>query len=312
MSTIADTEPQVTPAKSSKKSKYPAGFRPDRPDSARVSKSTKFLTRGVMIISAVYFLFPVWWLFVSSTKQKSDLYSTNGLWFGSDFRLWENLQGAMTYGDGNYLRWIGNSILYSTVAAVVGVLVSIAAGYALAKFNFRGKNVITVAILGGLLIPSALLTIPLYFVFNEIGLVNTMWAVIIPACVSPFGVFLGRVYVESSVPDEVLEAARVDGSSEVRTFFTIVLRILSPAMVTIALFIFVATWNNFLLPLVMLSDGSQFPVTLGLYTWQSYRAVDLTDIVLVGSLFAVLPLVVAFLFLQRFWQSGLAMGAVKG
>lgn len=312
MSTVAVTEPQAKPGRRSKSPKVPAGFRADREDSARVPAATKFLTRAVMIIAAIYFLFPVWWLFVSSTKQKSDLYSTNGLWFGSDFRLWENLQGAMSYGEGHYLRWIGNSILYSTVAAVVGVLVSIAAGYALAKFTFRGKNVVTVAILGGLLIPSALLTIPLYFVFNSLGIVNTMWAVIIPACVSPFGVFLGRVYVEASVPDEILEAARVDGSSEIRTFFTIVLRILSPAMVTIALFIFVATWNNFLLPLVMLSDGSQFPVTLGLYTWQSYRAIDLTDIVLVGSLFAVLPLIVAFLFLQRFWQSGLAMGAVKG
>jgi multiple sugar transport system permease protein len=104
----------------------------------------------------------------------------------------------------------------------------------------------------------------------------------------------------------------VHGASEVRTFFTIVLRILSPALVTIALFIFVAMRNNFLLPLVMLNNSELFPVTLGLYTWKSYRAVDLTDIVLVGSLFAVLPLVVTFLGLQRFWRSGLAMGAVKG
>ena len=157
-----------------------------------------------------------------------------------------------------------------------------------------------------------MLTIPLYFVFNSLGIVNSIWAVIIPSCVSPFGVFLGRIYADASVPDELLEAARMDGAGEVRIFTTIVLRLLKPAMVTIGLFIFVATWNNFLLPLVMLNSSELYPVTLGLYTWQSYRAVDLTDIVLVGSLFSVLPLIVAFLGLQRFWQSDLAAGAVKG
>ncbi|WP_019148218.1 carbohydrate ABC transporter permease [Timonella senegalensis] len=287
-------------------------IRKDRIDSDRVPTSTKVITRAVMIGAALYFLFPVWWLLVSSSKPKPDLYSTSGLWFSDNFQLFDNLSRAMTYGEGHYLRWIGNSILYSGVAAILGTLVSVAAGYALSKFVFRGKNVVTIFILGGLLIPAALLTIPLYFVFNSLGIVNTVWAVIIPSIVSPFGVFLGRIYADSSVPDELIEAARVDGASEVRTFFTIVLRILSPALVTIALFIFVATWNNFLLPLVMLNNSELFPVTLGLYTWQSYRAVDLTDIVLVGSLFAVLPLVVTFLGLQRFWRSGLAMGAVKG
>src|SRR5690606_29591965 len=120
------------------------------------------------------------------------------------------------------------------------------------------------------------------------------------------------VYAEASVPDELLEAARVDGAGEIRIFGTIVLRILTPAIVTIGLFIFVATWNHFLLPLVMLNSGDLFPVTLGLYTWQSYTAIDLTDLVLVGSLFSVLPVMVAFLSLQRFWRGGLTMGAVKG
>ncbi len=102
------------------------------------------------------------------------------------------------------------------------------------------------------------------------GLVNTPWAVIIPSCVSPFGVFLGRIYVEASVPDELLEAARLDGASEIRVFFSIVLRLLAPAMVTIFLFIFVATWNNFLLPLMMVTSTELKPVTVGLYGMMSY------------------------------------------
>lgn len=118
----------------------------------------------------------------------------------------------MGYDQGLYLRWIGNSVLYSTTAAVIGVVISLAAGYALAKHTFPGKNVVSVTILAGLLIPAALLTIPMYFVFNAIGLANTPLAVIIPSCVSPFGVFLGRIYVEASVPDEILEAARMDGA----------------------------------------------------------------------------------------------------
>lgn len=276
------------------------------------TRSTKVLTRSVMAAAALYFLFPVWWLIVSASKSKPELYSTPGLWFGDSFRMFDNLQRAINYDQGLYLRWLGNSVLYAGTAAVLGVLVSVAAGYALAKFVFPGRSFASVMILGGLLVPAALLTIPMYFVFNNIGLVNTAWAVIIPSCVSPFGVFLGRIYVDSSVPDELLEAARMDGAGELRIFSTIVLRILKPAMVTIGLFIFVATWNNFLLPLVMLNNSELYPVTLGLYTWQSYRAVDLTDIVLVGSLFAVIPLIIAFLGLQRFWQSGLTMGAVKG
>ena len=300
----------------------PAPRRPAQASSPRATRRTRratdaplataVITRVVMAAAALYFLFPVWWLVVSATKTRSELYTTNGLWFSDSFVLFENLQRAMDYDQGLFLRWIGNSILYSGVASVVGVLISVAAGYGLAKFAFRGRGAVSVVILGGMLIPAALLTIPLYFVFSSVGLVNTVWAVIIPSCVSPFGVFLGRVYAEASVPDEILEAARVDGAGEIRIFATIVLRILAPAIVTIGLFIFVATWNNFLLPLVMLNSGDLFPVTLGLYTWQSYTAIDLTDLVLVGSLFSVLPVMVAFLSLQRFWRGGLTMGAVKG
>lgn len=286
--------------------------RAERNMGPKIPLTTKVLTRIVLVVAAVYFIFPVWWLIMSTTKTKNELYSTNGMWFGEGMHIFDNLSRAMNYDQGLYLRWVGNSLLYSGTAMIIGVLISVAAGYALAKFVFPGRNVVTVVILGGLLIPAALLTIPLYFFFNSIGLVDTMWAVIIPSCVSPFGVFLGRIYADISVPTELLEAARMDGAGEFRIFFTMVLRILKPALVTIGLFIFVATWNNFLLPLVMLNSSELYPVTLGLYTWQSYRAVDLTDLVLVGSLFAVIPLVVAFIGLQRFWQSGLAMGSVKG
>lgn len=284
---------------------------PAHPRSVAPSTLSRVTVNAGLLLACAYFLFPIWWLVVASTKSRGDLYTTPSLWFADDIAALDNLRRVMEYDGGNYLRWIGNSLLYSGTAAVVGVLISMAAGYALAKFDFAGKSLVRVTILGGLLLPSALLTIPLYFFFDSVGLVNNPLAVIIPSCASPFGVFLGLIFAET-VPDEVIEAARIDGAGEIRIFFTIVLRMLAPGMVTIALFLFVGTWNNFLLPLVMLRDKELLPVTLGLQTWQGYRAVDLTDLVLIGSLVAVLPVVVLFLTLQRFWQSGLTAGAVKG
>jgi multiple sugar transport system permease protein len=187
----------------------------------------------------------------------------------------------------------------------------VSAGYALAKFRFPGSRFMSGAILGGLLMPVALLTVPLYIVFQQIGLTNTAWAIIIPSCVSPFGVFLGRVFADSAVPKEVLEAARIDGASESRIFFRMVLRLMGPAMVTIFLFIFVATWNNFLLPLMMISSPELKPVTLGLYGMATYFAPQ-KGAVMLGALLGVIPLIVLFLCLQRYWRSGLTAGAVKG
>jgi len=266
---------------------------------------------AILILSLIYFLLPLWWLIVSSTKSNADLFNSNGFWFSAPHFL-TNIVHTFTASNGLYIRWLGNSIFYAGVASLVGTLLAAAAGYVLAKFQFRGKGLVFGTVLAGVLVPSALLTIPLYFVASWVGLTNTIWAVIIPSCVSPFGVYLARVYAEAAVPDEILEAARMDGAGELRIFFTMVLKILSPALVTIALFVFVATWTNFMLPLVMFNDASLYPVTLGLYSWQQYKGASNYDIVLMGSLLSIIPLVIAFFSLQRFLRSGLTMGGIKG
>jgi len=258
----------------------------------------------------LYFVLPIIWVMFSSTKSNADLVSTNGFWFGH-FELAENYTKLMGWTQGLFWRWVLNSLFYSTAAGIIGTLISVAAGYAMAKFVFPGRNVSMAMIMAGLLMPVALLTIPLYVVFHNLGLSDTVWAILIPSCVSPFGVFLGRVYADSSVPTELIEAARIDGASEARVFFTIVLRLLAPAMVTIFLFIFVATWNNFLLPLMMVSTAELKPVTLGLYGMMSYFTPQ-KGAVMLGALLGVLPLIVLFLGLQKYWQSGLAAGSVKG
>lgn len=273
-------------------------------------KLARIATIVALTITMLYFILPIIWVMFSATKSNADLVSTNGFWFGH-FELADNYTKLMGWTQGLFWRWVLNSLFYSTTAGVIGTLISVAAGYAMAKFVFPGRNVSMALIMAGLLMPVALLTIPLYVVFHNFGLTDTVWAILIPSCVSPFGVFLGRVYADSSVPTELIEAARIDGASEARVFFTIVLRLLAPAMVTIFLFIFVATWNNFLLPLMMVSTPELKPVTLGLYGMMSYFAPQ-KGAVMLGALLGVLPLIVLFLGLQKYWQSGLAAGSVKG
>ncbi|MFF2631818.1 carbohydrate ABC transporter permease [Microbacterium sp. NPDC058021] len=279
------------------------------PKNALPSRRGKIAGLIALIAAAVYFLGPVYWLVVASTKNNRDLTSTFGFWF-AEWNLGANYDSLMSWTQGMFWRWVGNSIFYSVTAGVVGTLFAIMAGYAIAKFSFPGKKVAVAIIMAGLLMPVALLTVPLYLEFHALGLVDTVWAIIIPSAVSPFGVFLGMVYAQS-VPTELLEAARIDGAGELRIFFTIVMRLLAPAMVTIFLFIFVATWNNFLLPLLMVSSQELKPVTLGLFGMMSYFSPN-KGAVMLGALLGVLPLIILFFTLQRYLRSGLAAGAVKG
>jgi len=265
-----------------------------------------------LVIMAVYFLLPVYWLVVNSTKTQSDLVTTNGFWF-SGWALWDNLQALFTRDDGVFLRWVLNSVLYAGVGAAVGTLLAAMCGYALAKYRFRGRELVFSVILGGVLVPATALALPLFLLFAKISQTDTMWSVFLPSVVSPFGVYLSRIFAASAVPDEIIEAARIDGAGERRIFFGIAARLMSPALVTIFLFQFIAIWNNFLLPRIMLNDSKLYPLTYGLYYWQTQISRDpqLQTLVIVGSLVSVVPLIVVFLSLQRFWQAGLAAGSVK-
>jgi multiple sugar transport system permease protein len=276
----------------------------------QVSRSTAWATMGVLTLAALYFLVPIWWLLVSSTKSNTRLFNSNGFWFSGQ-NFFENVNEVLTRQDGLFGRWLLNSILYAGIGGALATLIGVACGYAIAKYEFPGRGLLFGGILAGVLIPSALLTVPLYLMFSKLGLVNSVWAVLIPAVVNPFAVYLGRVYAAASVPDELMEAARIDGAGELRIFFSIALRLMSPALVTVFLFTFVAIWNNFFLPLIMLSDQNLYPVTLGIYNWYTQTREANYNIVITGSLLSVIPLVLAFLSLQRFWRSGLTAGSVK-
>jgi multiple sugar transport system permease protein len=268
---------------------------------------------GLSVVAATYFLLPVYWLLIASTKSTSNLFGSSGLWFAHPQFL-ANMRHLFGYDNGIYLRWALNSVIYAGAGAAVATLLAGMAGYALAKYTFRGRELVFNIVLGGVLIPGTALALPLYLLFSKIGFVNTYWAVLLPSIVSPFGVYLCRIYAEASVPDELIESARVDGAGEARIFATLGLRIMSPALVTVFLFQFVGIWNNYFLPLVMLSNPKLYPITLGLTSWQAYqdRQPELYQLVVGGAFVSVLPLMIAMIVLQRYWRTGLTQGSVKG
>lgn len=265
-----------------------------------------------------YFLLPLIWLVISSTKDNSDLFSTFGYWFGQTFAFFNNIGDLSTFDGGIFWRWMLNTILYAGVSAVGAAFFATAAGYAFAKYRFPGSTVLFYSVLGAIMIPTTALAIPTYLLFANVGITDTPWAIILPSLVSPFGVFLMRVYAADAVDASLIEAARIDGAGELRIFFQVGLRLLGPGIVTVLLFDLVATWNNYFLPLIMLNSSELYPLTVGLAQWQSASSSGgggsqaLFSSVITGSLVSILPLIIAFLYLQRFWQSGLATGGVKG
>ncbi|KFF59457.1 ABC transporter permease [Cryobacterium sp. MLB-32] len=303
------TSTSSTPVKPRRGPRTPASA---SPRSQRESPFARVSAMIVMGVFTLYFLVPIWWLLVAASKDRSQFNTTNPLWF-ADFTLFENIGNLIAYRDGVFLKWMLNSALYAGLGALIGTIIAGMCGYALSKYEFPGREMIFNVVLGGVLVPATALALPLFLIFSQISLTNTFWSVFLPSLVSPFGVYLSRIYASASVPDELIEAARLDGASELRTFFTVSVRMMVPALVTVFLFQFVAIWNNFFLPLIMLRDETLFPVTLGLYAWNSQvnQIPVLRDYVLIGALLSIIPLIIIFLLLQRFWRNGLSAGSVK-
>lgn len=283
---------------------------------AKAFRRARVATTAVLVLFLVYTLFPIYYLVIASTKSNADLFSSFGLWFASENNLLENLRELISYEGGLYGRWLWNSTYYATVAALTATLVATAAGYALAKFDFPGRRAIFAVILGAIMVPNTALVIPIFLMLSGIGLVDTPWAVILPSMVFPLGVYLMRVYAEQAIPDELLDAARVDGAGEFRIFASIAMRLLAPGFVTVLLLSFTAVWNNYFLPLVVLTSSDQFPLTVGLANWYQLASVGsggqaLFSLVITGTLVGVIPVALTFLLLQRYWQGGLSSGSLK-
>jgi multiple sugar transport system permease protein len=296
--------------------KPPRLARCGRERQGRARKRHSVVLNVLMTVMLLYALLPLFWLLVNSTKTQAALFTTFGLWFGGKFALWSNIHQVFTYGNGIFATWFLNTVLYVVAGAGGATLLATLAGYGMAKFDFPGKRAVFAVVLGAVAVPGTALAVPTFLLFSDLHLTNTPWSVILPSLVSPLGLYLIWVYASEAVPTELLEAARIDGAGEFRTFFVISSRLLAPGMVTVALFTVVATWNNYFLPLIMLSTPRWYPLTVGLNNWnqQSFSAGGqaVYNLVVTGSLLTVIPIMLAFLYLQRYWRSGLAAGSVKG
>ncbi|MDP9026860.1 MAG: carbohydrate ABC transporter permease [Actinomycetota bacterium] len=266
---------------------------------------------AVLLLGAIYCLLPVFWVLTASTKNGSELFST--FTFAPSTHLWDNIVALTGYRDGLFWRWMLNTAFYAGVGALLSTFVSALSGYVLAKFTFPGKGVVFTVLLMGVLVPGVILAIPQYFLLAQVGLTNTYWAVLLPQLISPYGIYLARIYAAAAVPTEIVEAGRTEGAGEFRIFLRLALPMMAPGLVTIFLFQFVAIWNNFMLPYIMLGDDHLFPLTVGLSGLLNQGATvpALYTLVITGALLSIIPLVVLFLVLQRFWRVDLAAGAVK-
>ncbi|WP_043671121.1 carbohydrate ABC transporter permease [Clavibacter michiganensis] len=275
--------------------------------------ATRILVTAILTLVALYFLVPVYYVVVAATKTTADLFGTNGFLF-ANMNLWQNLTMVFTYDGGIFVRWFLNSVLYAGVGALIATYFAAAGGYALAKYKFKGSNIVFGTILGGVLVPGTATALPLFLLFSSMGIANTYWSVLIPSLVSPFGLFLCRIYAQASVEDAVIESGRIDGAGELRIFHTLALRSMTPALVTVFLFQLVGIWNNYFLPLIMLADTKLYPITLGLNNWRSQvdRLPEFYQLTTGGVLVSIIPLIAAMIVLQKYWRGGLTDGAVKG
>ncbi|MFE2842923.1 carbohydrate ABC transporter permease [Streptomyces scopuliridis] len=278
---------------------------------AATTRRIAWVPSVALLIGALYCLLPVAWVVVAATKSGRELFSTFTFLPGTGFT--DNVADLSAYRDGVYWRWMLNSLFYAGFGALLSTAVSALSGYALAIYRFRGRETLFNVLLAGVLMPPVILAVPQYLLMAKADMADSYLSVLLPLILSPYGVYLARIYAAAAVPPDVVEAGRMDGGGEWRIFRSVALPMMVPGLVTVFLFQFVAVWNNFLLPYIMLGDDQKFPVTLGLYTLlqQGSNTPALYTLVITGALLAVLPLIALFLVIQRFWSLDLLSGAVK-
>jgi multiple sugar transport system permease protein len=274
------------------------------------------LRNVVLAAFLLYCLLPAMWIIAAMTKDNGQLFSTFGLWFTSPPHFIENLVGLFTYQGGIFVRWFGNSLVYAGSITLGSTLICAMGGYAFSKYEFPAKQFLFNFILGTIMVPSTALVLPLFLMLNKVGLVNNMWGVILPSLVNPFGLYLMKTFWDSGLPNELIEASRLEGATELQIFWRIGMPLMQTGLVTVALLCFVGAWNNFFLPLIVLNQEILYPLTLGLNVWNSVSSnaggKPVYNLIALGSLISVLPLLIAFIVLGKYWRGGLTAGATKG
>ena len=290
-----------------------------RPESSRAATAAV----AVLFLALVaFFILPVLWLLLAPTKTAGQLISDGPLSFGSFGNVATAWRHLVDFQDGVLLVWLRNSAVYSAITLVITLATSIPAGFALALSNFRGRKTLLVTTLIVMIMPSTTLVLPIFLELNEFGLIGTIWSVVLPFSFYPFGVYLVYIYFATSMPTDVLAAARIDGCSEWQLFTRIALPLARPVAALVAFFSFVGNWNNFFLPYLVLPNTDQFPLQVGLNqllsSTPSFNPVagaglNITSPELaLAIIVAILPVLVLFLFSQKALVSGMLAGATKG
>lgn len=281
-----------------------------------LGRGTRALLTTLCVLFAVFTLIPLAWLVINATKTQANIFESFGFWFARPFELFRNfaLLGQNVDGEGTYTRWLANTALYASLGGFGASALSAMAGYGFALFTFRGNRMLFFFVISALLVPVTAITLPLYLVYAKVGLINSIWGMVLPSVVSPIGVYLMRVYVAGSVPTELVDAARIDGAGEIRIFFRLALPLMLPGLLTVFLLNVVTVWNNYFLPLMIFSQSSLYPLTVGIGVWtnQAQNSGDaiLFPLVVIGGLVTVLPMIVLFLLVQRYWRGGILLGSI--
>lgn len=285
--------------------------------SRTASTASKTVSMLLLILFALYFLLPIYWLIVSTTKTTNDLFNTPMLLPSSMKTFAANFSWLTSYSNGIFWIWFLNSILYAGVTAALGSLISSLCGYALSKYHFKMSGLVLSLTLGAMMIPQAATVIPIFLMIKSLGLMNSYVGVILPMLASPFGVYFMSIYIKDAMPAELIDSGRIDGANDYTIFTKIALPVLSPGYVTLFLIMFISTWNNFFLPLVLLSQSDRYPLTVGLSIWianlnTAGTGTPLYPLIMIGSFMSILPMLIAFPFLRKYITSGISMGSVKG
>ena len=277
----------------------------------------------LMIILAILFIFPLYWIITGAFKTSQEIYATTPVWFPgqwvvSNFDKLFKYRSAPLFEIGGLvgptvpaaIRWLINTVFMSVAAMLLTCITAAMAGYALAKKRFIGRGVLFALIVCAMALPKQVILIPLLKEMSALHLYNSLWAVIFPTVGWPFGVFLMKQFSES-IPGEMLEAARIDGASEARTFTQIVVPMVKPGIGALAIFTFINSWNDYFMQLVMLASSNVFTLPLGIATLQGDSSVDM-GLLMAGAAMAAVPIIVVFLIFQKYFTQGITMGAVKG
>lgn len=283
----------------------------------------KIVSVILLVVLALLFLFPLYWIVTGAFKTSAEYNSTTPIWFPSAWtldnftRLFSKRTAPLFQLGGlagpvgpAAIRWLLNTVFMAVAAMVLTCITASMAGYALAKKRFRGRYLLFTLIVCAMALPKQVILIPLLREMAALNLYDTLWAVIFPTVGWPFGVFLMKQFSES-IPGEILEAARIDGAGELRTFATIVVPMVKPGIGALAIFTFINAWNDYFMQLIMLKSGAQYTISLGIATLQSETSVDV-GMLMAGAALASIPIIIVFLIFQKYFTRGITMGAVKG